>query len=233
MARRFVVRTDQKSLRYLLEQREITMDYQRWLKRILGYEFDIEYKVGNEKEVADGLSRIDHSLEEEAGLLLLALTVPVTLQIQDLSREIEENEEIQALIGKLQKGQTVKQGFSLVNGKLFYKQNLVIPSNSRHILLILQECHDTVMGGHAGILQTLQRVKKMFHWPKMRKRVQEYVAACLVCQTHKDSTMSPAGFVTANRVTGSNLGGYCHRFRGRVTIVSWGECNFGCGGQVK
>ena len=195
LGRRFVVRTDQQSLKYLLEQREITLDYQRWLTRILGYEFDIEYKVGSENKVADGLSRIDHSVEGEAGLLLLAMTVPVTLQLQDLYREIEENGEIQGISNKLQTGQTVKNGFSLVNGRLFYKQKLVIPTSSVHIPLILQECHDTVMGGHAGVLRTLQRVKALFYWPKMRKRVQEYVAACAVCQTHKYSTLSPAGLL--------------------------------------
>ena len=195
LGRRFVVRTDQQSLKYLLEQREITLDYQRWLTRILGYEFDIEYKVGSENKVADGLSRIDHSVEGEAGLLLLAMTVPVTLQLQDLYREIEENGEIQGISNKLQTGQTVKNGFSLVNGRLFYKQKLVIPTSSVHIPLILQECHDTLMGGHAGVLRTLQRVKALFYWPKMRKRVQEYVAACDVCQTHKYSTLSPAGLL--------------------------------------
>lgn len=183
------MRTDQQSLRYLLEQREITLDYQRWLTRILGYEFDIEYKVGSENKVADGLSRIDHSVESEAGLLLLSMTVPMTLQLQDLYKEIEENEEIQLISNKLQSGQEVESGFTLVNGKLFYKQKLVIPATSQQIPLILQESHDTVMGGHAGILRTLQRVKSMFYWPKMRKRVHEYVAACSVCQTHKYSTM--------------------------------------------
>ena len=195
LGRRFVVHTDQQNLKYLLEQSKITLDYQRWLTRILGYEFDIEYKVGSENKVADGLSRIDHSLESEAGLLLLAMTVPVTLQLQDLYREVEENEEIQLISNRLQTGQTVKNGFSLINGRLFYKQKLVIPSTSNQIPLIMQECHDTVMGGHAGVLRTLQRVKAMFYWPKMRKRVQEYLAACSVCQTHKYSTLSPAGLL--------------------------------------
>lgn len=189
------MRTDQQSLKYLLEQREITLDYQRWLTRILGYEFDIEYKVGSENKVADGLSSIDHSAIDEAGLMLLALTVPVTLQRQDLYREIDENDEIQAVVAKLLSGELVKPGFSLVHGRLFYKQKLVIPRNSKQIPLILQECHDTVLGGHAGVLRTLQRVKAMFYWPKIRSTIQDYVTACAIFQTHKYSTLSPAGLL--------------------------------------
>lgn len=72
---------------------------------------------------------------------------------------------------------------------------MVIPHNSKQIPLILQECYDSVVGGHAGVLRTLQRVKATFYWSKMRKQVQEYVATCAVCQTHKYSTSSPAGLL--------------------------------------
>lgn len=195
LGRRFLVRTDQQSLKYLLDQREITLDYQRWLTRILGYEFDIEYKVGSENKVADGLSRIDHAAKGENGLSLLALTVPVSLQLQDLYRELDENTEIQMTIQKLTAGEQVKPGFSVVHGRLFYKQKLVLPATLAQIPLILQEYHDSMMGGHAGVLRTLQRIKSIFYWPKMRKRVQEYVAACAICQTHKYSTLSPAGLL--------------------------------------
>lgn len=195
LGRRFVVRTDQQSLKYLLEQCEITLDYQRWLTRILGYEFDIEYKVGSENKVADGLSRIDHEAVKDSGLTLLALTMHVSLQLQDLYREIDENVEIQKVIQKLASGEQVKQGFSVAHGRLFYKMKLVIPSESAQIPLILQEYHDSMIGGHAGVLRTLQRIKAIFYWPKMRKRVQDYVAACSVCQTHKYSTLSPAGLL--------------------------------------
>ncbi|KAF8098428.1 hypothetical protein N665_0267s0013 [Sinapis alba] len=121
LGRRFVVRIDQQSLKYLLEQRAITLDYQRWLTRILGYEFDIKYKVGRENRVDDGLLRIDHAAVEDVALTMLALTVPVILQMHDMYRETDENWEIQALITKVQSGDTVKQDFSLVNGRLFYK----------------------------------------------------------------------------------------------------------------
>ena len=40
----FTVRTDQQSLKYLLEQRITTPAQTRWLPKILGYEYVIEYK---------------------------------------------------------------------------------------------------------------------------------------------------------------------------------------------
>ncbi|XP_062093432.1 uncharacterized protein LOC133799409 [Humulus lupulus] len=43
---RFFVRTDQQSLKFLLEQRLVTSDHHKWLVKLLGYDFKIQYRPG-------------------------------------------------------------------------------------------------------------------------------------------------------------------------------------------
>ena len=53
----FVIKTDQQSPKYLLDQRVGTPAQQRWITKLVGYNFLVEYKKGKENVVAEALSR--------------------------------------------------------------------------------------------------------------------------------------------------------------------------------
>lgn len=55
--RRFLVRTDQLSLKYILEQRVVGSDYQKWVSKLMGFDFEVQYRTGASNRVADALSR--------------------------------------------------------------------------------------------------------------------------------------------------------------------------------
>lgn len=62
----------------------------------------------SEVRAADGLSRIDPS-EVNTIVLLMALIVPSAIQLQDLYKELDEDEYIQKLRSKVQEG-VMKKG---------------------------------------------------------------------------------------------------------------------------
>ena len=59
MPKKFIIRTDHKSLKYILDQRLTTTFQQKWLVKLLEFDFDIEYKPERDNVVADALSRMD------------------------------------------------------------------------------------------------------------------------------------------------------------------------------
>jgi hypothetical protein len=59
MGRHFKVKTDHNSLKYFLEQIISSEKQQKWVTKILGYDFEIIYKKGKQNVVADALSRKD------------------------------------------------------------------------------------------------------------------------------------------------------------------------------
>lgn len=73
---RFVIRTDQKSIKELSSQPVHTPAQQRFLIKLLGYDFSIEYKPGSTNNVADALSRAPQT---EQLLLLTTVSDPLLM----------------------------------------------------------------------------------------------------------------------------------------------------------
>jgi hypothetical protein len=69
----FQIKTDHHSLKYFLEQRLSSPEQNKWLTKMLGYDYEIIYKKGKDNVVADALSR---QYEDEGSLFSLSLPIP-------------------------------------------------------------------------------------------------------------------------------------------------------------
>ena len=56
---------------------------------------------------------------------------------------------------------------------------------------ILQENHESILGGHRGMNKTYVAIKRYCQWPNMKREVEEYVKKCAKCQLNK--TLRPKG----------------------------------------
>jgi hypothetical protein len=63
IGKHFKVKIDHDSLKYFLEQRLSSEEQQKWVTKMLGYDFDIIYKKGKKNVVADALSIKDEDVE--------------------------------------------------------------------------------------------------------------------------------------------------------------------------
>ncbi|XP_058761532.1 uncharacterized protein LOC131634920 [Vicia villosa] len=57
LGRHFKVHTDQKSLKFITEQRIMGEEQQKWLSKLVGYDFEVKYKPGKENSAANSLAR--------------------------------------------------------------------------------------------------------------------------------------------------------------------------------
>lgn len=56
LGRRFIVHTNQCNLKYLLEQHLVSTEHQKWLSKLLGYEFKIQFRPRAANKATDALS---------------------------------------------------------------------------------------------------------------------------------------------------------------------------------
>ena len=65
------MKTDHQSLEFLLEQRIAIPTQQKWLAKLLGYAFVVEYKKGVDNKVANAFSRKSDLVPKDLQLPLL------------------------------------------------------------------------------------------------------------------------------------------------------------------
>ncbi|CAA7033213.1 unnamed protein product [Microthlaspi erraticum] len=183
----FVIKTDQRSLKYLLEQRLNTPIQQQWLPKLLEFDYEIQYKQGKENLVADALSRV-----EGAEILNMAMSVLECDFIQQIQAGYDSDIELQELIGELKLKPQARKHYSWSQNIVRRKSKIVVPHTPLLRGKILDWLHSSGSGGHSGRDAMHQRVKGLFYWKGMSKDIQAFIRACPVCQQCKyDPAASP------------------------------------------
>ena len=163
------MRTDQQSLKFLLEQRLVTQDHQKWLVKLLGYDFEIQYRAGHLNREADALSRM--------GPVECAVVTTTTWVDWEIGqRELAADPFLGRVISDLEQGTPVS-GFEYNQGRLRYKGRLVLFASSVLIPQLLDAYHGSPVGGHSGELRTYQRLRGDLYWVGMKSRVRDFVRA--------------------------------------------------------
>ena len=81
IGRRFQIKTDHKSLKYFLERKISSPEQQKWVTKLLGFDYKITYKKGKENVLADALSQLPEQTE------VSAISLPTSNFLKDIKME--------------------------------------------------------------------------------------------------------------------------------------------------
>jgi hypothetical protein len=184
--RRFIVKTDHYNLKYLLDQRLATIPQHHWVGKLLGFDFTVEYRSSAANIVADALSRQDTTTTG-----LLAISAPRFDFIDRLRQTQATDPSLVAILDEIRAG-TRTAPWAVRDGMVVFVGRLFIPPSSPLLQEIITAIHED---DHEGVHHTLHRIRRDFHFPSMRRLVQDFVRSCATCQRYKFEHLHPTGLL--------------------------------------
>ncbi|KAD2805543.1 hypothetical protein E3N88_38920 [Mikania micrantha] len=171
------------SLKYLLEKRITTPAQSRWLPKLLGFDYKIEYKKGISNRGADALSR-------QAEFVYMAISHPCSKLWDDIKEEVNSDvfyHKLPMSFPLTSKGVLVQR-----DGVWFRNGVILLSSQSPLLTNVMELCHSSRESGHFGFHKTLAKVKQNFLWIGVKEFVKRFIKECHVCQRAKFDNMLPA-----------------------------------------
>jgi len=187
----FTIVTDHHSLKELLNQVIQTPEQHMYLARLMGYDYDIQYRSGSHNQAADALSQ----LPESDSSTLMVISVHCYTFMKELRQQLQTHPQYQQQLTDVLRYAATHPGFSVSQGLLLHKGRIWLPQGLPIISTLLMEFHATPTGGHAGVAKTIARITETFTWPGLRHDVTQFVANCVECQVTKYETKKAAGLL--------------------------------------
>jgi transposase InsO family protein len=194
------VETDHKPLQSIFKKplHQAPSRLQKMLLQLQSYDLTVTYKSGKEMYLADTLSRsnLNESRETlvadlDVNMVNVAMSPEKCKEFQDatsrdpvlncLKRHVLEgwpDDQIDCPL-KIRSYWTFKEDISYQDGLLFKSDKVIVPKVLRSEML--SRIHES----HLGINKCKQRARELLFWPGMSTQIEELVARCEMCATHR------------------------------------------------
>lgn len=116
LGHRFTIITDHQSLKELLTQVIQTPEQHMYLARLMGYDYQIQYRSGAHNQAADALSRC---FDQDS--TLLSLSMPCPLFMTELYNQLDAHQEYNQLQQEILKNLEKHAGLSLAQKLILRK----------------------------------------------------------------------------------------------------------------
>ena len=120
------------------------------------------------------------------------VSFPSSAWLTDLKASYASDQQVQGIFQAFQLEKGVPKGYSVQNGLLLYKGKIYLGTCDALKATVLQQVHDSPLGGHPRFLKTLHKGQRDFYWPSLRNDVKKHVKECDTCQKLKYETCNAA-----------------------------------------
>jgi hypothetical protein len=209
--------SDHKNLLHFTSRVHLNRRQYRWAAFLSQFSFVIKHVAGSVNGKADALSRRTEYLfaegdphvtqncrqifTDDESSNVMRLHNPISVETASLVssfsssflKDVHANLESCPLYQRFCKKE-LSEEYSLVDGLLFYRGLLVVPSLELQ-LQILQARHASPVAGHFGVNKTVELVSRDYFWPGLRRCTRKFIRGCEVCCRAKSSRHKPYGLL--------------------------------------
>ncbi|GKB95423.1 transposon ty3-I gag-pol polyprotein [Tanacetum coccineum] len=168
--RHFIIKTNNLSLKYLLDQRFTTPFQTKWLPKLLGYDYQIMYKNGNDNATVDALSRVQMNHGEISAMMVTSV---VSELLEKIQQSCQDDPVLSERMLQLANDTCSSSKYTLVEGKLRRKGKLIVGNNESLRKQIFLYFHAEANGGHSGIMVITKKMSVVLYWKGMRKMIKQ------------------------------------------------------------